>query len=469
MINHRWPQRAKEIAITGFTICGFTLLVMGGASANVNASNSTQQVTTSQTVTTTEPLKSAYAAAYQNNPNFAQNVNSNQGYYDSITYSNNQVNVSGWHDVEYHDQNVANSAHHYLLLVNGRTGQTVSSKSADEDVNLRPDVARVYPHNVNASSSGFSTSLNVNWQRTGWYDPLYVISRYSSVAPYTSTDGNGGQGSFVDYDSGRFTLAQLLNVNATENEGWLDGSNYSNGNLTVSGWNAIQWSADTNKAGLHHYLIIYDQTRHQQLASVDVTNNYALRFDVQRAYSNIADADKSGFSYSFNISSPAWLDDQLSLVSRYSIIGTGNGDDGNSQHHVDRWFNINRPSWDNQGWLDSASLNGNQVHVSGWHATTGSYSHPYHYFILYDQTRNRQVAMVQAPANIARPDVGNVYPTIYNSAHSGFDINIPTNGDRSWLSDQLTLVSRYSIYNTGNGDVGRGGYIDYWSKPFWLM
>lgn len=465
MTNHYWPNRAKQLALTGLTVCGFTLMLIGGASASANE---TSEVQSAQPTITTQPMKVDYAATTQTNTSFSQNVKSNQGWYDSTTYSNGQVNVSGWHDVEYYNQATTNSAHHYLLLVNGRTGQTVSSKSADENVNLRPDVARAYPHNVNASSSGFSTSLNVNWQRTGWYDPLYVISRYSSVAPYTSTDGNGGAGSYVDFNSSRFTLAQLLNIHATENQGWFDGSNYSNGNLTVSGWNAIQWSADTNTSGLHHYLIVFDQTRRQQLASVDITNNPVLRFDVQRAYPYIKGAYESGFSYSFKINSSAWLTDQLSLVSRYSIVGTGNGDDGNGNHHVDYWFNINRPSWDNYGWADTASLNGDQIHLSGWHATTASYTEPYHYFILFDKTTNRQVALLKQSANLDRYDVGRYYPTIYNSSHSGFDINIPTGWDKSWLSDQLVLVSRYSMYNTGNGDIGRGGYTDYWSSPFWL-
>lgn len=466
MTNHYWPNRAKRLVLTGLTVCGFTLLLMGGASASASETSGVQSA---QSTVTTQPMKAAYAATTQTNTSFSQNVKSNQGWYDSTTYSNGQVNVSGWHDVEYYNQAAANSAHHYLLLVNGRTGQTVSAKSADENVNLRPDVARAYPHNVNASSSGFSTLLNVNWQRTGWYDPLYIVSRYSSVDPYGSTDGNGGAGSYVDFDSSRFTLAQLLNISATENQGNLDGATFDNGNLTVSGWNAVQWSGNTNKSGLHHYLIIFDQTRSQQLTSIDITNNYVLRPDVQRVFPNITDALKSGFSYSFNINSPAWLNDQLSLVSRYSIIGTGNGDDGNGNHHVDRWFSINRPNWANQGSLDGLYLNGDSLHVNGWHGTTTSYSRPYHYFILYDKTRNRQVTMIKASANLSRPDVGQSFPTIYNSSHSGYDLDIPVSGDRSWLTDQLTLVSRYSMYNTGNGDIGRGGYTDYWSRPFWLI
>lgn len=457
-------RNIKSVLLTSATVCGLSLTLMGGVSANTNTNVNNANI---QAVVSTEPLRSEYAPSYSSN-NFAQNVTSNQGWFDSIHYNNGQVQASGWNDVEYNDPATANVAHHYMILVNSRTGQTVSSKSADNDTTPRPDVARAYPHNVNAAGSGFSSTLNINWNQTGWNDPLYIISRYSSVAPYNSTDGYGGNGSFVDYRSQNFTLNQLLNVQAAENYAWLDSANYSSGKLTVSGWNAIKWAGNTNTAGLHHYLIIYDQTRHQQLAQIDVTNQKLLRFDVQNAYKDIPNADQSGFNASFNIDSSAWLNDQLSLVSRYSSVATGNGDDGNSNHHVDYWLNINRPDWSNQGWLDSAFIEGNQVHVSGWHATTNSYYQPYHFFILWDKTRGCQVGSIESNQSVSRLDVGRAYPGIYNSDNSGFNVAFDFNNDRSWLTDQLQLVSRYSSHNVGNGDIGQGGYTDFWSRPFWL-
>lgn len=438
--------------------------MIGGASADTTQN---QTNTNSQPVVMAQSLQASYSPAYSSST-FSRSVSSNQGSFDSIKYSNGQVSVSGWNDVEYNNANTANNAHHYLLLVNARTGQTVSSKSADSDTQPRPDVARAYPHNVNASGSGYSSSLTVNWSRTGWNDPLYIISRYSSVSPYSSTDGNGGAGTYVDYLSNRFTLTQLLNVKANQNVAWLDSSNYSNGNLTVSGWNAVSWDNKTNTDGLHHYLIVYDQTRHQQLACVDVTGKQQIRWDVQNAYPGIKNAYQSGFSASFQINSSAWLNDQLSLVSRYSSVATGNGDDGNGNHHVDYWLTISRPNWASLGSVDSDYISGNQVHVSGWSAATASYSEPYRFFILWDKTRGRQVAVVENNTKLSRPDVGKVYPTVYNSSNSGFNLSFNVGSDTSWLTDQLQLVCRYSSHNVGNGDIGRGGYTDYWSTPFWL-
>lgn len=466
MLNHHLKNKIKIALLTSVTVCGISLTLMGNIHADTNTYTNTAY--NNQAVVTTVPLKAEYAPSYSNS-SFAQNVTSNQGSFDSIHYENGQVQASGWNDVEYNNPYIDNSAHHYMILVNSRTGQTVSSKSADSDIVARPDVARVYPHNANASGSGFNSYLTVNWNQTGWNDPLYIISRYSSVSPYNSSDGYGGNGSYVDYRSQNFTLNQLLNVQAVENHAWLDSSNYASGKLTLSGWNAAKWSGNTNVTGLHHYLIIYDQTRNRQLASVDITGQSHLRFDVQHAYQDIPNAYQSGFNATFYIDSSAWLNDQLSLVSRFSSVATGNGDDGNVNHHVDYWLTISRPNWSNQGWLDSAFVSGNQVHVSGWHATTNTYYQPYHFFILWDKTQGRQVGQVvedNQPSN--RPDVGRVYPTIYNSDNSGFSINMNIVSDRSWLTDELQLVSRYSSHNVGNGDIGQGGYTDFWSNPFWL-
>lgn len=462
LIDHHTSSKIKLLLLASVTACGFLITLSNGVSADTNS------YVNNQAITSTEPLKAEYAPSYSAN-NFAQNVTSNQGWFDSIHYNNGQVQVSGWNDVEFINSSTSNSAHHYMILVNSRTGQTVSSKSADNDTVPRPDVARAYPNNANASESGFNSVLNVNWNQTGWNDPLYIISRYSSVLPYNSSDGNGGNGTYTDYRSQNFTLNQLLNLQPVENVAWLDSSNYASGKLTLSGWNAVKWGNDTNVAGLHHYLIIYDQTQHTQLASIDITGQRQLRFDVQNAYRDIPNAYQSGFNATFDINSSAWLNDQLSLVSRFSSVSTGNGDDGNGNHHVDYWMNISRPSWDSEGWLDSAYVSGNQVHLSGWHATTNSYYQPYHFFILWDKTQGRQVGeVVESNQSDSRPDVGRVYPTTYNSYNSGFNVDMNIGSDRSWLTDELQLVSRYSSHNVGNGDTGQGGYTDFWSNPFWL-
>lgn len=462
MPNSKIHRIMKKATVASFSVAALLLFFNGNVNADSTVTNSGGSYP--QSTVSVQGLKAAYSPSYNND--LSQSVTSNQGYYDLITYSNGSVNARGWNDVEFNNLSVENNYHRYLLLVNSRTGQTISAANIDNSSLPRPDVARVYPHNVNAAQSGFNASLNVNWNLTGWNDPLQVVSRYSLV---NYSNGDGGQNSYVDFRSNSFTLSQLNRVIALNNYGWLDSANYSNGQLTVTGWNAVQYNNETNTAGLHHYLIIFDRTTNRQLASVDITGQKIVRPDVARIYPNAFDSIESGFSHSFNINSSAWLTDQLALVSRYSLVSTGNGDNGNGSSHVDFWLNIARPDWRNVSYLDQAALSGNQLIVSGWHATTQSYFEPYHFLIIFDDTTGRQVGSYMINSSVDRPDVAKVYPGIYNSARSGFIANLNLGADRSWTTDRLSLISRYSRYNVGNGDVGRGGYTDYWSKPFWLM
>lgn len=252
--------------------------------------------------------------------------------------------------------------------------------------------------------------------------------------------------------------------------GNLDGVSYANGKLHVSGWNAVSWPADQAQAeNIHHYLIVYDRTTGQQLASRDITNKSVSRPDVQQAYPNVYNAGNSGFSEDFDIDSNAWLNDVIDIVSRYSTVATGNGDDGNPNHKADWWSVGFYANPNNFGWLDHAIFTGNTLTVSGWHATSKSYSEPNRYVIIWDKTKGTQLASVKLQNNQiqTRNDVANAYSGVYNSDKSGFDVSFDTSTfGNNYLGDQVQIVDRYSDSATGNG--GSGNYTDYWSNPVTL-
>lgn len=229
----------------------------------------------------------------------------------------------------------------------------------------------------------------------------------------------------------------------TANVGYLDGASLADGQFTASGWHATNASASEP----HHFVIVYDQTANRQLASQQVSTT--TRQDVATAYPQVQNAGRSGWSVTFPVNSSAWLNDQLSIVSRYSDSTIGNGGSG---HYTDFWYNTIQADEGNRASLDRFTVSNHQLQLSGWHATGQSYNRPYHFIIVL--ANGREVAR-QTVTNTTRTDVGRVYSNLYNANHSGWAVNF--NLSPAMINSNLQVVSRYSASADGNSN-----YVDYW-------
>lgn len=232
-------------------------------------------------------------------------------------------------------------------------------------------------------------------------------------------------------------------VNAVQNYGYLDSVKLANGQLVASGWNAT--SASTTQS--NHYVILYDQTAGRQLASQNVPTT--ARQDVGRAYPDVANSDKSGWSVTFPVNDSAYLTDQLSIISRYSDSAVGNGEDG---HYTDFTYAGIKADNANRANLDKFTVNNHQLQLSGWHATSQSYNRPYHFIIVL--ANGKEVGR-QLVKNSDRTDVGRVFPSLYNANHSGWSANFTLTP--AMMNTNLQIISRYSGSETGNYD-----YVDFW-------
>lgn len=110
----------------------------------------------------------------------------------------------------------------------------------------------------------------------------------------------------------------------------------------------------------------------------------------------------------------------------------------------------------------SDSAEDGHLFVSGWHATDASQTEPYHYYLIYDNTTNKEINRQKATSPVVnRDDVQRAYPNVANSLHSGFSekLYIPyavvANGDR------VSVISRYS----DDSIKGEGNHTDYWFGP----
>lgn len=234
----------------------------------------------------------------------------------------------------------------------------------------------------------------------------------------------------------------------TAQASWLDQTNYSSTNLHVQGWHA----ADQSVSQPNHFLIVYDQTDHKQLAVKNITNQEASRPDVAKAHPEINNAAQSGFDTNFTIDSPDYLNHQLALVSRYSAFAGGNGDDG-SGNMTDHWFILPRADQGNEAWLDMTTIGQGKLHVSGWHATKNSLTQTHHYIIIVNG-QGRELARKEV-TNTARPDVAKAHPDLYNAGQSGFSVDFDLQSN--FLNQPLRVISRYSADPAGNNN-----YTDVW-------
>lgn len=356
------------------------------------------------------------------------NVNANSGNLDNytvtVTSNNNiQLNAKGWHATG--ESN--NERYRYAIVYDNDENREISRKKITPVT--RPDVQRAYSNVDNSVNSGFNlkTVLPVN----SLSHSLSIISRYSD-------DPINGEGDKTDiwfqpirFNKGNYAF--LDNIKGGENA------------VTLSGWHASNLAATMK----YHYIIMYDQSRNNEIARQLVETQDQKRQDVANAYPTIANAINSGFKTTFKLN-PKFALDNIQFISRYTNDPVGNG-----AQTVDYWFNpVNK---ENHGCLDSFNLSNGNLEVAGWHTNDASIYEPNHFLIVYDSTANQQVAQARVGL-LSSSDVAKVYPNIRTANYARFDYNfgkLPLRAGHSY-----SIVSRYSTSSQGNG--GSGYYVDYW-------
>lgn len=336
------------------------------------------------------------------------------------TDAQGNIHVSGWHA----SNQALGKKYHYVIAYD----QTTNCEIARQLVNYvnRPDVAQAYPVILNADWSGFNATFKLTSQYAN--DNIQFISRW--------TDDPAGNGNTVDY-----WFAPVHK----QNRGNLDSWDLSSGHLQVSGWHAN----DASIYEPYHFLIVYDNTSGQQVASQLIENQSSA--DVAKVYgSDTRTAGDSRFNVDMG-SLNLVAGHSYSLVSRYSNSASGNGGNGN---YTDYWYP--NETFDQTAYsIDNLSAKDGQINISGWFASDGAVgkNHPYIIFLI----NGREVAR-QAVTLSDRPDVAKAYPNLYNSLHSGYSVSfaLPTN-----ISGNLQFVLRFS-----DQVGGEGKHVDIWTKTY---
>lgn len=351
---------------------------------------------------------------------------SNNAYLDNFSIVNNQLQVTGW--------NATNKAlgknNHYIILFDRTAGHELARQEAT--VVARPDVAKVYPQVINAQNSGFNVSFSL--ANVDLSHEFQIISRYS--------DAKDGEGNNINY-----WFAPKKFISNTSNQGSLDSFNLSNGELTVAGWHATDYS----QVESNHYLILFDKSNNTQVASMKVTN--VARPDVAKAYPAVQSAGQAGFNASFgkvNLT-PGHT---YQIVSRYSTLAEGNGDNGQSRF-TDFWFapvTLNQQAYS----IDNFSATKDGFNVTGWVASDQAINKQNPYLILLNN--GKEIARTKLSLT-DRPDVARVYPSLYNSQKSGFNVNLKV--DPAAANGTLKLLLRFAETANANANYSDQTSPDY--------
>ncbi len=361
--------------------------------------------------------------------NWSQPINLDKGnyaYLDNFGVKDNQLQVSGWNATN----KALGKANHYVILYDRTAGHEITRVKVEPTV--RPDVAKAYSQVINAKDSGFNTAFSL--AGIDLNHELQIISRYSDAA--------NGEGNYVSY---WYAPKKFAPAN-TSNQGNLDSFNLSNGQLIVSGWHATDYSQVEN----NHYLILFDNTNKTQVKSIKVTN--VARPDVAKAYPTVATAGQSGFNANFGTVNLT-PGHSYSLVSRYSTLDGGNGDNGQSKT-TDYWFNP--VTLDQQAsYVDSFTKTDNGYNVKGWMVSDQSINKPNAYLILLND--GQEIARTKVELT-DRPDVAKVYPSIYNSQKSGFDGEFKV--DPAKANGTLKVIMRFA------GDDANKDFSDQYSQDY---
>ena len=361
--------------------------------------------------------------------NWSQPINLDKGnyaYLDNFGVKDNQLQVSGWNATN----KALGKANHYVILYDRTAGHEITRVKVEPTVRL--DVAKACSQVINAKDSGFNTAFSL--AGIDLNHELQIISRYSDAA--------NSEGNYVSY---WYAPKKFAPAN-TSNQGSLDSFNLSDGQLIVSGWHATDYSQVENS----HYLILFDNTNKAQVKSIKVTN--VARPDVAKAYPTVATAGQSGFNANFG-SVNLTPGHSYSLVSRYSTLDGGNGDNGQSKI-TDYWFSP--ITLDQQAsYVDSFTKTAKGYNVKGWMVSDQSINKSNAYLILLND--GQEIAKTKVELT-DRPDVAKVYPSIYNSQKSGF--NGEFNVDPAKANGTLKVIIRFA------GNDANKDFSDQYSQDY---
>ncbi len=226
--------------------------------------------------------------------------------------------------------------------------------------------------------------------------------------------------------------------------GSLDGVSFNGSKLTVNGW-----AASDKATGKAYRYIILTTKDGKEVARTKAS--VVIRPDVQEAFPNIAGANQSGFTGTFDYTT-AMAGQKLNVIFRYTDDPAGNGNFADWYGKID--LTQSAACLDSLGTVVYTG----KLRASGWFASDQAVGKANRFLILYDVNAKHELQRVKVDA-VKRGDVLKAKPSIYDAEESGFTGEFKY--DASLVGRKLQIIARYS-----DNEQGEGNHIDYWFDPF---
>ena len=221
--------------------------------------------------------------------------NENVGFADHVNISSNTIHIDGWSaaDASY------GKKYSFVFLMNSN-GQEIARYRIDRT--NRADVAKVYKSLYGADKSGFSINIPITAKLRG--------EKFSIMVRYTSDVA--GNKDYVD------TWLSGSHAVPNQNLAALDKVTVSGKTINLVGWQA----ADASLEEPYRYIFLIDNATGLEVQRYQITS--VTRNDVAKAYPNVLNATKSGFSISIPVTTKL-LNKSLRVMVRYTNDTAGNG------------------------------------------------------------------------------------------------------------------------------------------------
>lgn len=322
------------------------------------------------------------------------------------------ISVSGWHAAS----NISGTETSFLSLVDAETGQRYYNTSFQRL--HRPDVEKAYPQFSEGLRSGFSLKIEVIDAMRG--RPIKVVSRYSN-----------------EQDNEIYSNAvysQILNIPATEVQGWLDEFTINGSDIYIRGWHS---ATNIRNDQLSEILVVNANTMEQYTR---VPFSREAWPNVPKFYPQFKEGLYSGFNMTISLTEQM-RGNPLKIISRYL---DANGNTVSSERMYDTIKTA--PVAEVKGWLDEFTISADNIYIRGWHSATNVKSDQRSFIIVVDAVTNEQYYRTSFQRE-AWPNVIKVFPQFKEGLHSGFEMNIPVVS--KMVGKSLKIVSRYAD-ETGN-------------------
>ena len=358
-------------------------------------------------------------------------LSTNVGVVDAAYINGKSFHISGWHAADAAET----QKNAYIIAYDSTDNREIGRVKYEPS--LRQDVANSdYGYLYNAKYSGYSVDIPIpdGYQISG--KNIQFIMRYSA-----DTNGNSN---YTDKWSQKYKFSS--------NYYNIDNFSIENGIVNVSGWHI----SDASSGYSNPYILIYDATTGKEITK-RVKYNPIERMDVSAAYPHVYNSAKSGFDLQIPLTNKNIAGHKIQVIMRYS----DNADTGEGSFQ-DIYSNAYTMPNENKYWIDNFNIDSdNVVHVSGWHISDASRELNNPYILIYDATTGKEITKRVKYNPIERMDVSAAYPHVYNSAKSGFDLQIPLT-NKNIAGHKIQVIMRYS----DNADTGEGNFQDSWSQEF---